>query len=255
MKSTLLPAVFCASLSIASGRTFTNQKGQTFEGSVVAVDATNAELMRDDGKTIKVALNTLSPEDQRFCSDWRAANPPLKLTVKADSLTAAGTRRTQNSQNSEGGSSSATSSTSRNRAQEEGYRITVSNWSKEPGTKVGGLTVDYAIVIGYFDTTAKDKRGVKSVVRGKCDVPELAGSKPEAVLTQTVKTGQSAAVMTRTQKNSDGGTSRAEAAAVYRESMDGICLVVRQGKRVVATYSTGRIPKELPAELLKVEMK
>jgi hypothetical protein len=250
MKLLLVLSTLCALLSGAAARTFTNQKGQTFEGTLIAVDATSAELMRDDGKKFKVALNTLSAEDQKFCTDWRTAHPALKLTVKADAVTAAGSRQSRDSQNRDGGSTSSTSTTSRSRAQDEGYRITVSNWSRDPGTKVSGLTVEYAIVIGYFDTTAKDKRGVKSIVRGKGDLPELTGSKPESFLTQTVKTGQTAAVATRTVKDSNGDRSTAEAAAVYRESMDGICFIVRHGERVVATYSTGRIPKDLPTELL-----
>jgi hypothetical protein len=252
MKPLLVFFVLLALPAIVRARTFTNQKGQTFEGSLVAVDAKSAEIMRGDGKKFKVALETLSADDRKFCTEWREANPNLKLTLKAEAVTAAGSRQTQNAQNHDGaGTRDTTSTTSRSRAQEQGYRITVSNWSKDPGTKVGGLTVEYAIVVGYFDTTAKDKRGVKQVVRGKATLPELAGSKAESVMTQTVKTGETAAVATRTYKDSDGSTSRAEAAAVYRESMDGICFVVRHGERVVATYSTGRVPKELPLELLK----
>jgi len=251
VKLIYLISTLCALLPGASARTFTNQKGQTFEGSVVAVDATNAEILRGDGKKFKVALTTLSAEDQKFCNDWRVANPALKLTVKADSVTAAGTRKSDTDSSSNGSTGNSTSVTSRSRVMEEGYRITVSNWSKDPGTKVSGLTVEYAIVIGFFDTNAKDKRGVKSIVRGKGNLPELVGSKAEFLLTQTVKTGQSAAVATRTVTDSDGDSRSATAAAVYRESMDGICFVVRHGDRVVATYSTGRVPKELPMELLK----
>ena len=92
---------------------------------------------------------------------------------------------------------------------------------------------------------------MKSIVRGKGDLPELTGSKAESILTQTVQSGQTAAVATRTYKDSNGDTSSAEAAAVYRESMEGICFVVRHGDRIVATYSSGRVPKDLPMELLK----
>jgi hypothetical protein len=251
MKTVHLLSVVCAFLTTAAAaRTFTDQKGRTFEGSLVAVDSTSAEVLRGDGKKFKVPLETLSADDRKFCEEWRAANPVLKLTVKADSVTADGSRESASSSSQSSGSNSSSANFSRSRAREEGYRITVSNWSKDPGTKVSGLTVDYALVIGFFDTTAKDKRGVKEIVRGSGALPELTGSKAESLLTQTVKTTQTAAVATRTQRNSGGSTSSAEAAAVYRESLDGICLVVRHGERVVATLTTGRVPKELPGELL-----
>jgi hypothetical protein len=251
VKLIFIPVVLCALLSVAGARTFKNQKGQAIEGSLTAVDAVNAVITKGDGAKVTVPLKMLSAEDQKFCTEWRAANPEIKLTVKADSVTAAGSRKTGSGQSQEGSSTSSTSVTEKSRVSEEGYRITVSNWSKDPGTKVAGLTVRYAIVIGFYDSKAKDKRGVKNIVNGAADLPELTGSKPESVLTQTVKIGQSAAVATRTTKDSSGDSTTSQAAAVYRETVDGICFVVKQGEKVLSTYSTGRVPKELPGQLLK----
>lgn len=245
MKLPALLGVLCALCVSAEARVFTNLKGQTIEGSLTGVDASNADILRGDGRKFKVALNTLSAEDQKFCTDWRTANPEMKLTVKADGVTAAGTRQTTNSQDSQRSGTTSASITARTRMLEEGYRISISNWSKTPGTKIGGLTVDYAIVVGFFDTTARDKRGVKEIVRGSVSVPELAGSKVESVLTKTVKTGQTAAVATSSSEDSSGDSTTATAGVVYRESMDGIALVVRRGERIVATYSVGRVPKEV----------
>ncbi|HEX2747948.1 MAG TPA: hypothetical protein VHM91_08120 [Verrucomicrobiales bacterium] len=247
MKLVLVSALIGALLSSAGARTFTSQKGQTIEGSLTSVDAINAVITKGDGQKVTVPLKLLAEADQKFCADWRTANPVIKLTVKADSVTAAGSRKSGTSQSS----SSSSSMTEKSRVSEEGYRITVSNWSKDPGTKVAGLTVRYAIVIGFFDTAAKEKRGVKNIVHGSADIPELTGSKPQSVLTQTVKVGQSAAVATRTTKDSSGDSTTSEAAAVYRESVDGICFVVKQGDRVLSTYSTGKVPKDLPGKLLK----
>ena len=247
MKLLILPAILGALLAAAGARTFTNLKGQKIEGMIVSADALTVEIEKTAGGRFKVPLNTLSEDDRLFCEEWRVANPAIKLTVKADAVTAAGSRQTKNAV--EGGSSSST--ISRTRVVEEGYRISISNWSRDPGTKVGGLTVDYAIVVGFFDTTAREKRGVKRIQRGSAALPELTGSKVEAILTETVKTGQSAAVASSTRTNSSGDSSTSTAGAVYRESMDGICLVVKLGDRIVATYTTGKVPKELPLELLK----
>jgi hypothetical protein len=137
----------------------------------------------------------------------------------------------------------------RNRQSDAGYRITVSNWSKDPGTKVAGLKVRYAIVVGFMDTLAKDKRGVKNIVHGSADVPELLGTKPQSVLTDTVTISQSAKLASRTTTDSNGDSSTAEAGALYRESVDGICVVVYQGERVLSTFSTGKVPKTLLSEL------
>lgn len=245
MKLPALFAVVCAFCLPAEARVFTNLKGQTVEGSLTGVDNTNAEIMRGDGKKFKVPLNTLSTEDQKFCTDWRTANPEMKLTVKAEGVTAAGTRQTKNSQDTERSGDTASTVTARTRVLEEGYRISISNWSKDPGTKISGLTVDYAIIVGFFDTTAKDKRGVKEIVRGSVSVPELAGSKAENVLTKTVKTGQTSAVATSSSKDTNGKSTTGVAGALYRESMDGIALVVRQGERIVSTYTVGRVPKDV----------
>ena len=251
MKRLLLFAVLTVLTSAASGRTFTNQKGKAFEGTLLSVDSTSAEIMSKEGKKYKVPLEGLSAEDQKFCMDWRAANPAMKLTVKAEALTAKGTRQTNNESSNSGSSTSSTSTTSRTRTLDEGYRITVSNWSSDPGTKVSGLKVEYAIVVGFTDTTAKDKRGVKEVVKGTADLPEITGTKPQFVETKTVKTGQTAAVASRTIQDSSGDSSTASAAAVYRESMDGIYLVVKHGDRIVATHSFGKVPKEVPLEMSK----
>jgi hypothetical protein len=133
----------------------------------------------------------------------------------------------------------------------EGYRVTVSNWSKDPGAKVEGLKVEYAIVVGYTDTTAKDRRGVKEVVRGSADLPALIGTKAAAVATQTVSTGQAAAVATRTVRNSSGDSSTAAAGALYRESMDGICLVIKHGDRIVARHVHGKVPQQTQLEVMQ----
>lgn len=233
--------------SAADARTFTNLKGQKIEGTLVAADALHAEIERNDGKKFKVPLSTLTPEDRLFCEEWRVANPPMKLTVKAEAVTAAGTRRTVNSTESDNSSSAV----SRTRVLEEGYKITLSNWSRDPGTRISGLTVDYAIVVGYWNTAARaaDKRGVKEIVRGSASFADLVGTKGEVVLTKTVKTGQSAAVVSSSSTDTSGERTSSTAGAVYRESMDGITLVVRKGDRIVATYTTGKVPKELPLEI------
>jgi hypothetical protein len=241
----ILSVLFFGLLSIAGARTFTNQKGQTIEGSVTSVDAANAVIKKGDGQSVTVPLKMLSAEDQKFCAEWRVANPQIKLTVKADSVTAAGTRKSGAS----GSSSGSTSVTERSRESEAGYRITVSNWSKDPGTKISGLKVRYVIVVGFFDTAGKVKRGVKDMVAGNAEVPELIGSKPQAVMTQNVKIAQSAAVATSTTRDSSGDTTTSQAAAVYRESVDGIYLEIYQGEQVLATYTTGKVPKEAPLKL------
>ena len=245
MKRLLL--LLAALTAAATARTFTNQKGQSFEASLISADSKSAELMGADGKKYRVALTTLSDADQTFCRAWLAAHPPIKLTVKAEGFTAKGTRATNNGQDRSGD----TNTTSRTRTLQEGYRLTVSNWSKDPGAKLSGLKVEYAIVVGYFDTTAKDKRGVKEVVKGTLDVPELTGTKALTVDTKTVATGQTAAVASRTVRDSDGDTRTGEAAAVYRESMDGICLVIKHGDRIVATHTTGKVPQDVQTQMMK----
>ncbi len=245
-----LPLLFAVSLLAAfpaGARTFTNQEGREIEATLTGADSTAAELMGADGKKYKVLLKTLSEADQAYCREWLAANPPLKLTVKAESFTAKGTRATNNSQS--GGSS--TSTTARTRTLQEGYRITVSNWTKDPGAKISGLKVEYAIVVGYTDTTAKDRRGVKEIVKGTVELPELAGTKAQTVETKTVATGQTAAVATRSVRDSDGDTRTSEAAALYRESMDGLAFVIKHGSRVVATHTTGKVPREVLMALRK----
>lgn len=251
MKRLLRFALLTIFASVASGRTFTNTKGQSFEGTLVSVDGTSADVVSADGKKFKVPLAGMSAEDQKFCADWRAANPVIKLTVKAAAITAKGTRQTDNDSSRSGSSTSSTSVTSRTRTLNEGYRITVGNWSSDPGAKLNGLKVEYAIVVGFMDTTAKDKRGVKEVVRGSADLPELTGTKPQFVDTKTVKTGQTAALASQSVKDSNGDNSTAYSGALYRESMDGIYLVVKHRGRIVATHSIGRVPKELPMEMAK----
>ena len=246
VKLLIIPAILALVLTPALARTFTNLKGQKFEGTLSGADALNAEIERADGRKFKVPLATLTAEDRLYCEEWRVANPAIKLTVKADAVTAPGTRQTTNDS-----TRGSTSTTSRTRQLEEGYRITVSNWSKDPGAKLCGLTVDYAIVVGFFNTSAKVKRGVKEIVRGSASLPDLNGTNPQSILTQTVTTGQSAAVASSTRTDSNGDSSTAPAAVVYRESMDGICFVVKSGDRVVATFTSGKVPKELPLELLK----
>lgn len=242
----LVPILALLALPVFA-RTFTNQKGQTFDGTLSSVDSTSAEILGRDGKKYKVALNTLSDADKKFCTDWLAANPPIKLTVKAEGFTEKGTRQTNND-----ASASASSSTvSRTRTLKEGYHITVSNWSKDPGAKLSGLKIEYAIVVGFSDTAAKVKRGVKEVVKGSVDVPELTGTKAQVVDTKTVATGQSAAVASRSTTDSDGDRTTSTAAAVYRESMDGITFVIKHGDRVVSTYTTGKVPKEVQLSLMK----
>ena len=213
----------------------------------MTVDSTSAELMSKEGKKYKVALTTLSDADQKVCLDWLAANPQIKLTVKAEGFTAKGTRQTNNAASGGGG----TSTVSRTRTLQEGYHISVSNWSKDPAAKLSGLKVSYVIVVGFSNTAGDDKRGVKQVVKGSVDVPELTGSKGQIVDTKTVSTGQSAAVSSRTTTGSSSNSSTSTSAAVYRESMDGICLVIKAGERVVATYTTGKVPKEVQIELMK----
>ena len=251
MKRLLRFALLTIFVSVASGRTFTNTKGQSFEGTLVSVDGTSADVVSAEGKKFKVSLTGLSAEDQKFCADWRAANPVIKLTVKADSVTAKGTRQTNNESTNSRSSTSSSSETSRTRSLEEGYRITVSNWSSDPGAKLSGLTVEYAIVVGFTDTKAKDKRGVKEIVKGSADLPELTGTKPQFVDTKTVKTGQTAAAASKTVKDSSGDSATATEGAMYRESMDGIYLLVKHRGRIVATHSIGRVPKELPMEMAK----
>lgn len=251
MKRFLRFALITVFASAASGRTFTNTKGQSFEGTLLSVDSTSADVVSKDGRKFKMPLAGLSAEDQKFCADWRAANPAMKLTVKAEAITARGTRQTDNDSSRSGSSTSSTSVTSRTRTLDEGYRITVSNWSSDPGARLGGLRVDYAIVVGFMDTTAKDKRGVKEVVRGSAQLPELAGTKPQFVDTKTVKTGQTAALASQSVKDSNGDNSTAYSGALYRESMDGICLVVKRGDRIVATHTIGKVPKEVLIELSK----
>lgn len=248
MKLIFLPVLALTLLSCPLfARTFTNLKGQKIEGTIVAADALHVEIERSDRRKFKIPLADLSQEDRLFCEEWRVANPPMKLTVKVDAVTAAGTRRTINSSERDNSSSAV----SRTRVLEEGYKITLSNWSRDPGTRVAGLTVDYAIVVGYFNTAAKaaDKRGVKEIVRGSATFADLVGTKGEVVLTKTVKTGQSAAVVSESSTDTSGERTSSTAGAVYRESMDGITLVVRKGDRIVATYTTGKVPRELPLEL------
>ena len=132
---------------------------------------------------------------------------------------------------------------------DEGYRLVISNWSKDPGTKISGLTIDYAMVVGYFDSTAKDKRGVKEVVRGSLSVPELNGSRPETLLTKTVSTGQTSVVASETRRNSSGDSTTSVAGATRRQTLDGITLVVRQGTRTVHTYTVGRVPKDVELDV------
>ena len=247
MKLLFLPVLLAVFPLSAPARPFTNQKGQSFEATVVSVDSTMAELTGKDGRKYKVALSTLSEADQKFCREWLVANPPIKLTVKTEGFAAKGTRQTNNDASRSGSDSVV----SRTRRLEEGYRITVSNWSKDPGAKVGGLTVEYAIVVGFSDTAGKEKRGVKEVVKGSASLPELTGTKVQSVETKTVGTGQSAAVASRTTTDSDGDSRTATAAAVYRESMDGICLVIKHGSRIVATHTTGRVSKEVQTEMMK----
>jgi hypothetical protein len=59
------------------------------------------------------------------------------------------------------------------------------------------------------------------------------------------------ALAVRSSTDSNGDRSTSTAGAVYRESMDGICLVVKHGDRVVATYTTGRVPAEVQLEMTK----
>jgi hypothetical protein len=247
MNRFLLFACFGALVPLAAARTFTNQKGQSFEGTLASVDSANAEMLGKDGKKYKVALSALSDADRKFCTDWLAANPPMKLTIKAEGFTAKGTRQTENAASGNG----STSTVSRTRTLQEGYHITISNWSKDPKATLAGLKVEYAIVVGFSNTAGKDKRGVKEVVKGSVAVPELTGTKAQIVDTKTVGTGQSAAVASRTTTDSDGDSATSTAAAVYRESMDGICLVVKHGDRVVSTYTTGKVPKEVQLEMAK----
>jgi hypothetical protein len=247
MKLLFLSALLAVLPLSAPARPFTNQKGQSFEATVVSVDSTAAELMGKDGKKYKVALSTLCESDQKFCKDWLVANPPIKLTVKIEGFAAKGTRQTNNESSGGGGESLV----ARTRTLQEGYRITVSNWSKDPGAKVGGLTVEYAIVVGFSNTAGKDKRGVKEIVKGSASLPELTGTKAQSVETKTVGTGQSAAVASSTTTDSDGDSRTSTAAAVDRESMDGICLVIKHGSRIVATQTTGRVSKEVQTEMMK----
>jgi hypothetical protein len=244
----LITTALLAVLAVwAQSRTFTNQKGNTFEATLISADALQAELMGGNGKRYKVAIRTLSEADQKFCRDWAAANPQIKLTVKAEGFRAKGSRDEKDGQ----GRSGDTSTSNRTQTAQEGYRITVSNWSSSPGAKVSGLTVEYAIVVGYTDTKAKDRRGVKHISRGSMSLPELTGSRPQTVETQTVTTRQSASVSSRTERDSDGDTRTATSAALYRESMDGVFLVIKHGKRVVASHSTGKVPQELVTEMTK----
>ena len=250
MKMPWFPVMALLALALTvplEARTFTNQKGQKFSGILVGADSRNAEIQGMDGKKYTVALSSLCDDDRKYCADWLASNPTIKLTVKAESFTQKGTRQTSNDSEASGD----TATVSRTRALKEGYHITVSNWSKDPGAKLSGLTVDYAIIIGFTDTAAKEKRGVKRVVKGSAKVPELTGTRPQVVDTETVATGQSAAVASRTTRDSDGDATTSTAAAVYRESMDGICLVIKHGNRVVSTYTTGKVPKEVQVEMMK----
>jgi hypothetical protein len=244
----LITTALLAVLTVgAQARTFTNQKGRTFDATLLSADALQAELMGADGKKYKIVIATLSEADQKFCRDWVAANPQLKLTVKAEGFRAKGSRDEKDGQ----GRSGDTSTSTRSQSAQEGYRITVSNWSSNPGAKVSGLTVEYAIVVGYTDTKAKDRRGVKHISRGSVSLPELTGSRPQTVETKTVTTRQSASVSSRTERDSDGDSRTATSAALYRESMDGVFLVIKHGKRVVATHSTGKVPQELQTEMTK----
>ena len=250
MKMPWIPvlAVLVLGFSVrVDARTFTNLKGQKFSGILTGADSKNAEIQGVDGKKYTVALSTLCDDDRRYCADWLASNPTIKLTVKAEGFTQKGTRQTSNDTDASGD----TATVSRTRALKEGYHITISNWSKDPGAKLSGLTVDYAIIIGFTDTAAKEKRGVKRIVKGSVKVPELTGTKAQVVDTETVATGQSAAVASRTTRDSDGDATTSTAAAVYRESMDGIYVVIKHGNRVVSTYSTGKVPKEVPLDMMK----
>lgn len=98
---------------------------------IVSADALTVEIEKTAGGRFKVPLNTLSEDDRLFCEEWRVANPAIKLTVKADAVTAAGSRQTKNAV--EGGSSSST--ISRTRVVEEAYRISISNWSRGSGNQ------------------------------------------------------------------------------------------------------------------------
>ena len=66
----------------------------------------------------------------------------------------------------------------------------------------------------------------------------------------TVKTGQPAAVATKSSKDANGKSTTGVAGAVYRESMDGIALVVRQGDRIVSTYTVGKVPEEVQSNVV-----
>lgn len=247
MKILLCTALLTLLNVIAPARTFTNTKGKTFEATLLSADALVAELVGKDGKKYKVAIETLSAADQKFCQQWAAANQQLRLTVKVEGFTAKGSRKSTDSQ----GGSSDTSTSSRTRTEQEGYRVTVSNWSAKPGTTVSGLKVEYALVVGYTDTMAKDRRGVKEITKGAADLPVLTGSQPQTVETKVVTTQETSSVATRTEHDSAGERRTSTTAARYRESVDGICLVIKDGNRVVARHTFGKVPKDLAARLEK----
>ncbi len=62
---------FCLSaVSSASARTWTDVRGRTLEGTLVAADDAEVVLRLKDGRNVTIALNLLSQEDLEYVENW-----------------------------------------------------------------------------------------------------------------------------------------------------------------------------------------
>lgn len=122
MKVLLLPLLLSLALSIfqiaaaEEFRTFTDQEGRRIEAVIIRASNTEIWIRRNDDKTFRVDLSTISATDRNYVKEWRQ----MEALQRTNALEFAAARFTD-------GSDTTSTSTRKVTNQKYGYSVTLTN--------------------------------------------------------------------------------------------------------------------------------
>ena len=161
---------FCTSVSQAAPRSFTNTDGKTVEAELVGMEDGAAVLKLGSGSIAKVALSTLSAEDQTFVKAWWEVNKDkldrmdvrLSISKSTDRIE----RKVSKPKGNTGqkGQNQTSPIVTKLTKDEFSYTGTLKSYVKKDVTDI---EVDYTI---YKRVSTRDKNGAST------DIEEIDGS-------------------------------------------------------------------------------
>ncbi len=212
MKANLAIAACLLAISTQSGaREFTDTQGRKLEGELVSVNAGQAVIKRSDGKVVNADVKLFSNDDQKFMTDFAAANLHYGFDVKYSKTKLGKTKKKEGVYTLE--------------SEEWAYKLTLTN--KSSGD-VSDLRVDYWTF--RRDDDGKNKSGPK--VRSSGTVPVGAMRKGAVKEMQTKSFFLNKEQLQADYYHPDGARNTA------KDSAGGIALKVFKGDKEVFKWAT-----------------